>query len=213
MRREKSKAVVFAILALGAIAFATSCKNPGSSDLPVKTIEFAPDGAGFIQFYTNDSAKLNYGWYQSYSSATTGGASWDLSVTIRKDSGAIGYGAGCIFGYSDSNNFYRVLLAWNGGYRVDKKVAGTYSPLLDWTQTTAIATGLGQTNVVDVTYTSGSSCSILINGTSVSSFNDTDLSSTGLAGFYASVGSSSYESFPNTPVDVRFKMTSPLAIP
>jgi hypothetical protein len=54
---------------------------------------------------------------------------------------------------------------------------------------------------------------ISINGTWVFGFGDSSLAVGGQAGFYATVGSSSYERFPNTPVDVRFKMTSPIAIP
>jgi hypothetical protein len=126
--QERNEPMKKVFLVLCALALVVSCKQP--ADLSVQTILFAPDGNGYIQFYTNDTANLGLGWLDNYPSTapSLATAPWTVSVTMQKNSGAIGYGVGCIFCYADFSNFYRVLISWNGGYRVDKKVAGNTQP-------------------------------------------------------------------------------------
>ena len=123
--------------------------------------------------------------------------------------------AGLRFPLTDINNYYFAEITCNGYYLVGKKVAGTKSKIQDWTATSNITRGLGYSNVISITRNSANNFSVYINnmGTPVYTFADTSLTDGGYSGFYLVVGTSSDEKFPDTPVDIRFKLTSPFAIP
>jgi hypothetical protein len=171
------------------------------------------DGNGYLQFETNDPAYLNSGWYDWDLSTNQATTSWTTTVTIIKNSGAIGNGAGIIFCYSDASNFYRVLVAWNGGYRIDKKVAGAYSTIQGWSSSVMINKGLSASNEISVQEIGANNYFLSINSVLVTNFTDSSLATGGMGGFYVSVGTSGSENFPYNSVDVRFKMTSPVSFP
>ena len=131
------------------------------------------------------------------------------------NSGAARYGYGVIFSHVDNSNFYRVMISETGEYSVYKTVGGIWSALQPWGNSAKVNTGYGQANVIQVTYVSG--CySVYINDltTPVYTFApDSAIGSSGSAGFVVAIGPSGSESFPGTPVDVRFKMTAPIAVP
>jgi hypothetical protein len=201
-------------LALAAAAFSlaliVSCSG-GAGGPSVETISWKSDGYGFIQYSTNDSAKLNYSMGCTYSS--TNSAPSVVTATVKKISGASTYGYGVLFAVTDTNNRYRVMIDCTGYYRVDMISAGYTYAFQDWTYDEAIHAGYDAQNTIAVTY-SAPNYSVAINGTHMVSFPaDGTVGTSGYSGFYLSVGTSVEEDFPDTPVDVRFKMTAPVSIP
>jgi len=73
-----------------------------------------------------------------------------------------------------------------------------------------VETGYGAVNSIEVKYDGSSTFTIWFNGISVFSFSDTMFDG-GLSGFAAGIGAD--EDFPNTPVDLRYYMTSPVSLP
>jgi hypothetical protein len=207
------------LLLCTAIALVGACHEPGPGSPPLSapatTIAWQPDGNGFVQYSTNDPTKLDsssYYWDNRTNQALLGD-SWTVAVTMIKVSGAIDCGAGIIIVGSTADDLVRILLAWNGSYRIDQKYWGKYLSLQDWSNTGAITQGLGSPNTVSVTTNDRHSYAVYINSTFVASFEWPFSVFPVWAGFYASIGSSSAESFPDVPVDLRFKMTSPISVP
>jgi hypothetical protein len=193
----------------------TSCTQTSSGPIitPTSTTMFANDGSGNIQFETNDTSKYSTSFWEYYPS--TQNTVSTITATIYKNSGDATQGFGIIFAHQDNNDFYRVLIAENGQYSVYKIVSGTWAAIQGWVVSTKVNTGYGIANTIEVTYSSGN-YNVYINNltTPVYTFApDSTLGTAGTSGFFAAVGSSSTESFPNTPVDVRFRMTSPVSIP
>jgi hypothetical protein len=211
---------LFALSSLGLLLAASilGCTNPsgggggGGGGPSIQSIEWQNDGAGFIQFSTNDTNKYGYGYYIPYvdelqSTMTT------VTAKAKKMSGAPAYGWGIVFCYQDTNNFYRLLISGYGHYQVAKKVAGTYYDITPWTTWASnINTSAGVTNVISVTLVTPGNFSVSFNGGVPENFAAPEWTG-GAAGFYTMIGTSTYENFPATPSDVRFKFTSPVLYP
>jgi hypothetical protein len=223
------------IIILFISAFSFNCQQPAakssdssssgsasvSNDLPVYTIYWVDDGTGFFEYYTNDSGFYNYNWYNepnsSYLSSMT-----SVDIQVKKISGNSSMGYGIVFCYQNSNNMYRVSITTTGFYRLSKYVSGTWSynyndgsgwttSSKSWPTSSNLLQGYGAVNDIQVTR-AGSSFSIYFNGTvGVSTadmtFTDTAFTS-GYCGGYVLVGTSAQESFPNTPVDFKYKIIS-----
>jgi hypothetical protein len=131
-----------------------------------------------------------------------------------KVSGPLTQGMGIRFCAVDSNNFYELLVAPNGQFLFQKYKAGAWSTILGWKANAAIKTGLNQANVVDISQPSTGNFQFTFNGdmTKVETSSDSSFTS-GMIYFYATVGSSSNETFPSIPEDLRFKLTKPVAYP
>jgi hypothetical protein len=186
----------------------------GSSavSIPVATkTVWQADGNGFEQFTTNDSQYYGFSMWQtnnaSYEAETT-----TVTATVKKESGAYNYGYGIVFGYQDSNNFYRLLIDTVGHYTLSVKLAGIYVLLIPWSAptTATINPGFDVANVISVTQQTPHNFTISFNGVQETQFTDGNFSG-GVDGFYASM--SPTENFPAAPVDVRFKLTSPVNYP
>jgi uncharacterized protein (TIGR02145 family) len=188
--------------------------------LPVTTINFVDDGTGYFQFYTNDVANLAQSGGRGYFYInTTNYAPFNsVETEVIKNSGSL-FMFGIVFCYSDGNNYYRFLIGTNGSYEILKIVAGAYSwynfntsswqgnSSFNYPISTRLNTGYGVSNKIKVIATGGGKFDLYFNGTKEASFTDTNLT-TGKTGFNAYVGTSLFENFPNTPVDVRFKQIS-----
>jgi hypothetical protein len=201
------------LLMCAALILFVSCKQAGH-EVPISTVAWQQNGA-FIQYRTNDSAKYDWGYYMTYPPTEVSMST--VTVIAKKMSGAINYGFGMVFCVSsDFNSLYRVLITADGWYQVTKKVSGTYpEPVLaivPWVTSPLINTGYGAENEISVTQTSTHNFALSINGNLANTFGDPDFTG-GTAGFYASIGTSGAEDFPDTPVDVRFQMTSPASVP
>jgi len=216
MRGKRTLTSLFVACFLPALAFLffASCTQSTSPTSAASTVSFSPDGKGFIQYETNDAA--NYGYeYWEYYTATSNPKSTVVTATAIKNSGSANYGYGVIFGHRDDKNFYRVKISENGEYDVYKIVNGKWAQIRPWSSSPNVKTGYGVANVIQVTY-STNLYSVYINDltTPVCTFlPDNVIGTLGSAGFIAAIGTSSAESFPGTPVDVRFKMTAPIAVP
>jgi len=60
----------------------------------------------------------------------------------------VAYGATCR--YLDNNNYYSFSMDGDGYYTLTKKVNGTLETIIDWTQSSALKAGVGETNHVRV---------------------------------------------------------------
>lgn len=178
------------------------------SKLPVRTIRWEDDGAGYTRFYTNDSQYYGYSfWYwddPSVDPMTT------VETAVKKISGSSAHGFGIIFCVQDTNNFYRILISANGGYNIWKKVNDTWTSIQSWTQSGNINQGYGAVNTIKVTRVD-TTFYVYINEQYETCFDANEFSG-GKSGYYVSVGDSDYEKFPNTPVDVRFNQIQPLVV-
>jgi hypothetical protein len=204
------------VIMAGACLLLISCGGQSSNDSSSSTIVQSPtwqlDGNGFVQFVTNDPQYYQYtSWYiigpnENLMSTVT--------ATIKKQSGNAGTGYGIIFCYQDNNNFYSLSIETTGHYHVWARIGGAYSELVSWTASTDLNNGFGVENEVSVVQTSLYNFAVFFNGTQVRTFTDTGFNFFGgRAGLYASIYDQAHENFPSTPVDVRFKMSSPIVYP
>ena len=191
-----------------------------TSDLPVKTINFVDDGTGYLQYYTNDvancSASGGKGYF--YINATDYTPFNSVETEVIKKSGSL-YMYGIVFCYTGGNNYYRFLIDTYGYYEIFRTVSGVYSwynfntnswqgnNSFSYPNSARLNIGYGVSNKIKVLATGSGKFDLYFNGTKDASFTDTNFTS-GKTGFNAYVGTSSVESFPNTPVDVRFKEIS-----
>jgi len=196
-------------------AVLTSCGGGGGSSSPAstaQTIKWQLDGNGFVQFFTNDPQWYGYTFWNTYSQANEPQMT-TVTASVVKQSGSPTCGYGIVFCYQDSNNFYRLLIDANGYYCVYAKVAGVYTAIIPWTQahTALLNSGFGVPNEITVTQQSPNNFSISFNGTQETAFSDQNFTG-GTAGFCMGI-SATTESFPTTPEDARFRLTSPVVYP
>jgi hypothetical protein len=193
--------------------FLSSCSgsHSGSDPVtqPVETRTFISDNNGSIQYYTNDQTKMDCGHYNIYSSSFVSPMS-TVEIKLKKVSGSTSGGYGIVFCSADPNNYYRILAVTSGYYQITKKVAGTYSLLVDWTHTSWWIDGHNVNNTIKVTKSGADSFDFYVNNNLVTTVTDTTFDD-GAAGFYAWASVS--ENFPATPLDVRFQMMQPVPIP
>jgi hypothetical protein len=194
--------LVFGLLLAG-------CPDPNTNtDLPIVTKLFEPVSGGFTQYYTNDSAN-----YQSFTYILYPASGTTYEIHCNKLSGARGMEFGLMLSSASNsaNNSYHILIDTMGWYTVEKRVGGNwFSPsLIEWTESEALNVGYDVLNKIKVTR-SGSTYSIYLNDQYVDQFTDSSISVSHY-GYTASVGYQTHlynynvESFPNTPVDIRFK--------
>lgn len=130
---------------------------------------------------------------------------FELKVDVEHISGANNRTCPYIlFRIVDWNNYYRFLVSPAGTFRLEKKVAGTWTTLKDWTAHEAIHTGPG-TNKVAVK-ASGSQLTFFVNDQQV--FETTDDS---LVGGQIGLGCGSYPE--NTTLHVAFDNIEVWAVP
>ena len=182
-----------------------------SGVIDIVTIDWEPDGQGFIQFYTND--EQDYGYYFIHIPSGASEATMTTAeVEVKKISGASSAGFGIIFCGTNIDNFYKLLISLNGNYRMSKKVSGLYTDLIPWSSSGgSLNASYGVVNKIKVQFDGTDTFSIFFNDVFVDSVVDTSFSG-GDSGYYAYV-SDDNESFPDTPVDVRFRMLQPVIDP
>lgn len=178
----------------------TAC-DTGSSDLPVSTIEWELDGDGFTQFYTNDSQYYGY----SFWSLDDNKGSTTYEIECKKLSGSQYYAYGMIFGAdnSASDKFYCVQITASGSYRVWMRNGSIRQALKSWESSDKLHTGHDTINRIKVT-TSGTTYTVYLNDSQVCTVTDSSITGTRI-GFFVSIGDATEESFPNSPVDARFR--------
>jgi hypothetical protein len=211
LRSGKMKKVIFGFMAFCLVFgfMLTACATkaiPADTNLKIETIEWERDENGLIQFYTNDPAHYDtYYWTFFTSNINKPGT---YQVELKRISGSWNYGYGIVFGAADDNfdQFYCVLISADGYFRVDKDDV-TWTEMQGWVTDSAVITGFGQTNTIKVIY-SGNQFIIYINDIEVY-ISDTDSAPFGNRfGLWVQIGLEGSESFPDTPVDIRFRQTT-----
>jgi hypothetical protein len=160
------------------------------------------DGNGFIQFFSNDPQK--YDW-----------ANWNFFVNIndqntyeiecKKMSGAGSYGYGMLFGASDDDlyKYYYLAIFIDGTYIIDKNNGDVVTEIKPLEKSDKLHTGYNVTNVLKVVK-NGAEYTVYLNGSQEYQFTDTEISGNRI-GYRVRIGPENDESFPDTPVDVRFR--------
>ncbi len=219
------RASLTGVLCLAVSLWLFSCTNPstgsGNNDSPpstYQTLAWQNDGAGYIQYYTDDPANIQsqgYSEWHYYDPSQTPMSS--VEVKAKKISGDPTMSFGVIFCVQDVSNFLTVDIDTQGYYQVGKVVAGTYVSIIPWTLAGALFSGYNVSNTITVTYDSTSSMFSLyfnkdFNPTPVATFTDPGAPLLGgRSGFI--IGVSSTENFPADPVDIRFNRILPSMVP
>jgi hypothetical protein len=205
---DVSRAVRVGVLAVLAALLLLSCEPPVYT-----TIEWEPDGDGFVQYSTNDphyySTAHSLPLAVEHETPMT-----TVTATVKKMSGSSVGGFGIVFCYQDENNFYRLLITTDGHYDVWEIEGGTWNEQVPWTYTPYLNTGLGVENDIGITkdLPSPGDFTVTLNTYNVMFFTDSSLAE-GDAGPCLWVGSYSEENFPEIPEDARFKMDAPEQYP
>lgn len=203
MKRNALRIII--MLMFSAVLF-TAC-NPVTY-LSVSRVEFEADEDGFIKFYTNDKADYKISSWALYENKNTDPNTYEIEC--KKMSGHDEYPYGMIFGGDVDNIFkyYAVLISADGYYRIFKSKSeeeNSDEVIKGWKRSDALHTGYHTLNTIKVE-NAASTYTVYLNGIQIDQFTDAEYSG-GNIGFYVSVGSKIDESFPNKPVDVRFRQT------
>lgn len=196
----------------------------GGGGTNVSTVLWEEDGKGYVQYKTNDSNTSGTLQFATVN-GTTGSNS--VQVETKKLSGDASGFYGMLFGHQDNDNYYVLVVDYDKTdrwYELGKYEGGTYSAIKSYQKATAInndsadsitmrvsrtdgGDGYGNgTGDITIEFKSGSEASFTTEATVAS-----DAFSLGSKGFVVEITSS--ENFPDTPVDVRFKMLTPVSVP
>ena len=174
--------------------------DTGSAKLEINTNMGQPDEQGFTQFYTNDPHYYGYHFWVLSQNINTQNT---YQVELKKISGAPGPAYGLIFGGVDNSNYFCIGLSTNGHYIIARKSEGDWTIIQDWERSNLLKTGFNTINTIKV-LKSGSRYDISLNDTHIYQFTDSEINGNRI-GYFMDVGSKENESFPNTPVDTRFR--------
>jgi hypothetical protein len=180
----------------------------------ISTIDWQPDGEGFLQFKTND-ASIG-GFYRDFScqnaifdeaSAST------LDISLKALSGPSGYGFGANFCKDASGDAYQVLFAPAGAAIVQKRVAGEWIVLHPWTATPAFKAGYGQVNRLRISL-EGVKYRFYVNEIFQAEWDpDPEVGPSGACEFTNWIPGADLVRYPYDSVDRRFSMAAPAVIP
>jgi hypothetical protein len=192
------------------------CDNPSNSkDLPVSFVEYKLGKDGFYQIYTNDSEHYGFSMWELYENTNEDQNTY--KIECKKISGSVVDAYGMIFGAEHENpyNFYAVAISTEGFYTVWKNKGDEndydFEELIPeedadeygWAESESLNIGYNKINTIKVTK-SGSNYTVYLNDDEVLTFADSEFTGDKI-GFYTAIGYEEDESFPNTPVDVRFR--------
>jgi hypothetical protein len=214
----------------------TGCENivgsgsDGDDGPTIETISWEDDGNGYVQYKTNDEDKtgaLLQVTYTTSSDSVTSASS--VEVETKKLSGAASGFYGVVFGRQDNGNQYVLWIDYDTsrrGFVLGKFHDGEYSSVTTYQEASAIHNDDADSIWIHITrgpYDDSDEhdydgITIAFKSGNESSYTTetrvhSDALPLGAKGFSAEIASSEAEDFPDTPVDVRFKMISPLAIP
>jgi hypothetical protein len=101
-----------------------------------------------------------------------------MEVEAAKAGGYDPVAYGAIFRYIDDDNFYRFSVSNKGYFRFDKKDGGTFSNIIDWTESDAIL-GDDSTNIIQI-MADGEKFNFYINGMGVAEAYDSSIEAGGV---------------------------------
>ena len=190
---------LFAVVFIFFVSYDGNSQSTGNR--AVSTIAWMQDGAGFIQYSTNDPENLRSGWWK-FTDNILGNI---YQIECKKISGALDHGFGLVFGASNTDNqkFYVLLISADGCYYIFKEDGKKRTIIKDWTISERIKTGYNVTNTLKVVK-NGTEFTVFLNGGQVYQFKDSSIKGDRL-GYWVTVGDQNEESFPNRPVDVRYR--------
>ena len=199
---KMSKQYIFLAILLLSFLGCDTGTSP-ASDLPLETInEWGADG--FFQYYTNESIRYNSRF--EYIGGNANPNPNIYAIDVKKISGAQNKAYGMAFAAIDPRNNYFVNITVNGHYFVGKRENNDVTVIQDWTVSPRLRTGFNTLNTLWVSQ-SDSTFNIFLNDFDVFQFTDSSITGDRIS-FITYIGTIEEESFPNTPVDVRFKQTS-----
>lgn len=189
----------------------SSCqeKSTTGSDNVEYTTKWKEDGSGNIQFYCDNPKLKGFKFYkitENIYNTTT------IEVELTRVSGNENKGQGIVFCFLDSNNFYSVLILNNQKYAILKKINGNYFLIREWTYCADLNPGYDVVNTILIDFDhTAHTIDISFNGQPALTQATDDSFTEGKVGFYAAVDSQ--DRLPGIPVDLRFKMNQPEALP
>ena len=192
MKKVAAVCLFFALFYIG-------CDSGSSST----TIDFELGSDGFVQWYTDDPSYYDTHSWQLYSN-NNGPDTFEIEC--KKISGNMANPYGMVFGASNSaaDRYYFIAITVDGWFIIHKYIGNTDTVIEDWTESSSINTGYNTLNTIKVTR-SGTTYTVSLNDDVVKVFTDNSITGGNRIGFFATVGPQGYESFPGTPVDVRFR--------
>ena len=206
---------VLPILLLTLSGILSCAVAPEKPKISINTTEWELDSENFNQFKTNDPK-----YYDSYVYCyMTNGKNLNTAGTIveaqvNKKSGSVDYGYGIVFNAKDKDNFYKFIITTDGWCYLSVCVNSYYTTIKSWSTSPFINQGYNTINTLKVSNNlSAGTYNYYINNSLVYTTSMTNYTGIGGPGFYLDIGEQDDEKFPDTPVDVRFKMLDGIALP
>jgi hypothetical protein len=200
-----------------AIAAALSLSSCGGKEPEVNRIPWMPDGAGYLQFWTNnpDDYDEQFPYFPpTAGNSLPGAADWSVEVDALEESGAHVGGHGLLCGYtSSSHDWFCLILRCDGHYKFIYKENGHIKGDESWSSSAAIHSA-GNVNTIAARYDNATKkITFSINGSAVSGSFDYNNGSASQAGFFNGILGAEYELFPDYYSDRRFKLRITLPTP
>jgi len=214
-------------LLLGFTLLAVSCQVPDLNTQTAgsgKTVSWEADTSGAVHHSTNDPLYYNQTLVKTWGAA--GSIPDEIVVRLTKVTGQTTQGYGLVFCYSDSDNYYELLVDATGKFLLQKRVSGkwhrVYAPDGNlcgypvWYSSSSLDQGLGAQNTIAITHTWDYSRNrlrfyVTFNGDTdhqIAFWGDPNLGARGI-GLVTTVGSEDSEQFPGVPEDVLFYVDKP----
>ena len=202
----------------------TNQGNNNPSDKAIQTIEWVTNSEDqYCQFYTNDKIYSGLNGSTVYHLTNQEAVMTTVVTEAIKNSGKSKYSYGIIFCGKENigetspdkkYDFYTVTIYTDKSFRIAKRVLGEWKIIQAKTSNAFLYEVTEGVNIVKVINNGAGNFTLSFNGHEAAGepipFTDntlTPLLTGGYYGYIAEIGKD--ESFPNTPVDVKFKQTSP----
>ena len=190
---------------------------------------------GWFQFYTNDPSRHGTVFREVVGRrapepiiTTPTFETTIFEIEVKKVSGNRLQGFGMIFGQVNNYRHFFININVDGQYAIGRRNLASTNPVpgadnlvdqaipgralaVSWIDSPRLNRGFNRSNIIRVERT-GTAYTVFLNGHEVDTFTDgfisnADMNSQGhRIGFRASVGTAAQQAFPNTPVDVRFRI-------
>ncbi|MCK5672516.1 MAG: hypothetical protein KAH95_04025 [Spirochaetales bacterium] len=163
-------------------------------------------GTGITSFATNDTKYSEQFGYTLWSQeGLVSDPFINLNVTLSKLSGNDVAGYGVVFGSHDDTMLV-VLINTKKEFIIGDLTGNLFTVLQSWDDAPGLKSGYNQTNIIDITYDSGTGdFNLSLNGVLVTIFRDDDapFHTQGKNGYIVII--SPMDDFPNIPVSITFK--------
>ncbi len=170
-------------------------------------------GTGIIEFATNDTKYSEQFGYTLWSQeGLVSDPFTNLNVTLSKLSGNDIAGYGVVFGSHDDTMLV-VLINTKKEFIIGELTGNLFTVLQSWDNAASLKSGYNQTNIIDITYDSGTGdFDLSLNGVWITTFRDDDapFHTQGKNGYIVVI--SPLDDFPNIPVSITFKNNQELII-